>query len=105
DAVVDDREPAGFTEVRVRVGPGNAAVGCPARMTEADIGRRHIDRRSRDLAGRFLDLDHAVNGNPDTPGVVAAIFEEFEGVEDLLAEIRFLANVAEDAAHERVLRP
>jgi len=102
---MNDRQAAGFTEVRMRVGLGNAAVSSPTSMAKADIGRRHVDRCGRNLAGLFLDLDHAIDGDTDAPGIVAAIFEKLEGVEDLLAEICFLAHVTEDAAHEGVLRP
>src|SRR6476660_5140326 len=47
-------------------------------LAKADLGGRHVDRGKGDLAGLFLDLDHAIDGDPHTPGIVSTIFEELE---------------------------
>ena len=67
DAVVDDREPAGVAEMGMGVGLGDAAVGCPAGVAEADVGGREIDRGVGDLAGLLLHLDMAVDARCRRP--------------------------------------
>ncbi len=49
------------------IGLGDAAVGCPAGVAEADVCGREVDRGAGDLAGLLLDLDVAVDARSPTP--------------------------------------
>ena len=77
----------GFAEMGVRIGLRHAAMRCPARVAKADVRRWEIHRRGGDLAGLLLDVDEAVDRDADSPGVVAAILQELQGVENRVAEL------------------
>ncbi len=86
DAVVHDREL--FGGVRMRVVLGRPAVGRPAGVADADGARRAA--RARAAASRFLQLafgaparQHAVLERGDARGIVAAIFEALERIDQL----------------------
>ena len=71
NAVVHNRKPARFARVRVRVFIGRLAVRRPARMADAD--------RTADFRAAVELVVRAHNG--DARGVIAAVFQAFEPVE------------------------
>ena len=101
DAVVDDRQAAGAVEVRVGVLVGDAAVGRPAGVAEPDGAAGQRGLGLPDLAGPLLDHDRAVSRHGDAPGVVAAILELLQPVQDELRCVGARADVAENAAHRQ----
>ncbi len=108
DAVVDHRDPAVAAEVRVRVDVGRAAVGGPAGV--ADPGRarpaaappRAPPRASRQLAGALHGDQVAVRLQGDARGVVAAVLEAPQTLEDDVHGVEpgsGRADVPHDSAH------
>jgi hypothetical protein len=63
DAVVDHRQPAVAVEVGMGVRAGDAAVGRPPGVAEADVGGGEGDAGAADLAGALLDPDAAVDAD------------------------------------------
>ncbi len=90
DAVVDDYDFTGAVAMRMRVFFGGAAVRGPARVADAVDA---VERRDADgffeilqLAGGAADFEFAVClHDGDAGGIVAAIFEALEAVEDYRA--------------------
>ncbi len=114
DPVEDDVDVVGAVAVRVGVLLGDAAVGCPARMREADRRLRLGDGDGAAVRGGLLDggaqvrevadradgLDVPVIEQGDAGGVVAAVLELLEARDQQVAT-RPLAHVSDDAAHRR----
>ena len=102
DAVVDDGDAVGG--VRVGVGLVGAAVGGPAGVADADgAGERFARQQRLEIAELALGAparDVAVHQRRDAGGIVAAIFEALEPVEQQRRH-RGLADDAENAAHQR----
>lgn len=67
DSIVNDRYTTSAVEMGMRIGLSDAAVGCPAGMTEADIGHWEIDMSVGDFAGSFLDTDVTIDANRNAP--------------------------------------
>ena len=107
DAVVHERQPAGLVEVRVRVGIVGLAVGGPARVGDADLAGRFVllqqIRERLDAALALAGLDQAAVDGGQPGGVVAAVFEPPQAVEEDGGR-GGLADVADDSAHKCVHR-
>ena len=104
DAVVDDGDLVG--RMRVRVVLGRPPMGRPARMADADrAGERLLLQDGAEIAElsfRAAAVDPAILQRRDAGGIVAAIFEALQAVEQQGSHFR-LADDADDAAHARVL--
>ena len=103
DAVVHDDDFAGAIAMRMRVFFGGAPVRGPARVADAvdSIERSGANRlfEIAQLAGRAPDLELAVVANDrDSGGIISAIFQALEAVEDE-GHNTLRADVADDAAH------
>ena len=101
DAVVHDRDAVGG--VRMGVALGRLAVGRPAGVADADRARRAARSRSRASRLRSLPsarrrVELAVLQRGDAGGIVAAIFEALERI-DQLARDRLAAENSDDSAH------
>ncbi len=96
---MDNREAAGAVEMRMRVGVGHAAVGCPARVTKSDRVRPADRDRVADSSGSFGDVDVAVRADRDAPGVISAILELAKRIENHGAARSGDSNVAKNPAH------
>ena len=105
DAVVDDDDFAGAVAMRVRVFFRGAAVRGPARVADAVDAfegrlRGWTSSRLRSLPGRAADFQFAVLADDgDARGIVAAIFEALQAVEDERHDL-FRADVADNSAHD-----
>ena len=104
DAVMHDRNEVG--RMRVGIGFGRLAVRGPAGM--ADAGRA-VQRRSlqqlfeiAQLAFGATPAELPVLDGGDARGIIAAIFEAFQRVDELLGDRPF-AEDANDAAHRPLL--
>ena len=103
DAVVHNRDAASHVGVRVGVAVVGRAVGCPPSVPDAG---RPVDRAVAELLLEILDppgllgdLQRAVAvDDGDTRGVVAAVFEQPQAVEDDLQRVAG-SDVADDSAH------
>ena len=103
DAVVHDREPVGG--VRMRVVLGWPAVRRPAGVTDADRSRQRL---ARELQFQILELalgtpsrQGAVLERGDAGGIVAAVFEALERVDQLRCD-RLTADDSDNAAHPSI---
>ena len=100
DAVVHDREPLGG--VRMGVVLGRPAVGRPAGVADADGARQRLARKPLlqvlELALGAPPRQHAVLERGDARGIVAAIFEALERI-DQLRRGRLTADDSDNAAH------
>ena len=102
DAVVDDRDLAGLVGVRMRVGRGGRAVRGPAGMPDAEGTARQIAvellLERGQLAGGLVDLEAVAVDDRDAGGVVAAVLEAPEPVDE---QVRRWAgtDVSDNAAH------
>ena len=94
--------------MRVGVGLGRLAVGRPAGMADAGLAeqRRRFEPRLEiaQLAFRAPAPELAVLDRGDARGIVAAIFEPLQRVDEL-ARDRALAEDANNAAHRRPTPP
>ena len=103
DAVVDDGEPVG--RVRVGVGLVRLAVGRPAGVADADGARERrlgeLDLEVAQLALGAPALQPPVLQRGDAGGIVAAVFEPLQRLDDLRRDRR-LAEDADDAAHAAI---
>ena len=102
DAVVHDGDVAGAVGVRVRVFGVGFAVGGPARVRHADrpLPRAQADQafELRDLTLGLLDGEVAVLHDGHTGGVVAAVFEALQPLEEDRHR-RVVSDVPDDSAH------
>ena len=100
DAVVDDRDALG--RMRVGVVLGRPAVGGPAGVADAGLAARAALREPRlevrELALGAAALELAALERRDAGGIVAAIFEPLERIDQLLRH-RGASQNADDAAH------
>ena len=102
DAIMHHRNLAGLVEVRMRVDVAGQAVRGPAGVAAqrpADRFRLERLRQSLDAPDLFAQLEHPVGQGADACGVVAAIFQPAEA----LNEQRFcflFANVSNNATHD-----
>ena len=107
DPVVHDGDPAGGVRVRVRVVLGRLTVGRPARVPDA---RRPLEPGGQpgDEVGhpalRLADLEAAPGDDRDTRGVVAAVLQASQPLEEDRGGV-LRADVADDAAHSVVPLP
>ena len=95
-----DREPVGG--VRMRVGLVRPAMGRPAGVADAD---RPGERLAREFLFQILQLafgaaprQHAVFERGDAGGIIAAIFEALERIDQERRD-RFAADDSDNAAH------
>src|SRR5690606_3268203 len=102
DAVVNEHDLAVAAEVRVGVGVGDAAVGGPARVRDADVAGEFL------LGGVGGEVVHAADlfdqGYPvvlqdrDAGRVVATVFQSLQSLQDDGGRLLF-TDIAYDAAH------
>src|SRR5829696_5034494 len=104
DAVVDDRHRP--DDVRVCIVDGRSAVGCPARVRDADGA---AERFSAQLTRQIVELtlgaaagEVAVLDGADAGAVITAIFEALQAIEQALGHFSF-ADDSNDSAHARRL--
>ena len=101
-AVVDECEPTGLVEVRVGVDVIGLAMGGPAGVTDTDVAgdRVFLDQVGQrlDAALAFAGFDAAGVDRGQSGGVVAAIFQPAQSIEENGSRRRF-ADVTDDAAH------
>ena len=102
DSVMDEDESPVAAAVRMGVGLGHAAVGCPARMTNAGGAGEPVPGGFADQALHPAQLpgddEPAILGNAEAGGVIAAIFEPLQSFEE--DGSRFLpAGIAYNSAH------
>ena len=104
DAVVDDSHTV--DKMRMGVCLVRHAMGCPAGVGDADIaGQRlagQLGLKIEELALRAPTIKLAVVDGGNTCGIIAAIFEPLQGVDETLRH-GLVTDDADDAAHE-VLR-
>ena len=100
DAVVHDGEAVG--RVRMRVGLVRPAVGRPAGVADAD---RAIERLAREFLFQISELalgaparEHAVLEGGDAGGIIAAVFEALERIDQQRRD-RLAADDSDNAAH------
>jgi hypothetical protein len=100
DAVVNHGDIVG--RMRVRVAFGRLAVGGPAGVADAGMTRQRIGAQSRfevfQLAFGAAALEVIALERGDACGIVAAIFEAFERIHDLIRD-RSASENADNAAH------
>ena len=100
DAVVHDREPVGG--MRMRVVLGRPAVGRPAGVADADGARQRLAGEPRfEIAQLALGAPArqlAVLERGDAGGIVAAVFEALERIDQLRRD-RLTAENSDNPAH------
>ncbi len=100
DTVMRDRDAVGG--VRMRVALVRLAVRRPAGMADADIAGERLLRQAlfqrRELAFGAAAAERAVIERGDAGGVVAAVFEAFERL-DQVARDRLTSDDSDDPAH------
>ncbi len=100
DAVVHDRKPLGG--VRMGVVLGRTAVGRPAGVADADGSQQRLAGEPRfqilQLALGAPPRQHAVLQRGDARGIIAAVFEALERI-DQLRRSRLVADDSDNAAH------
>ena len=100
DAVVHDREL--FGGVRMGVVLGRAAVGRPAGVADADRSQQRLGGEALlqilELALGAPPRQHAVLERRDARGIIAAVFEALERI-DQLRRGRLLADDTDNPAH------
>ncbi len=102
-AVVHHRELSAFVEMRMRIVIRHAPVRGPARVTDADAAfdRLVLDQR-REICNAphaLADFDAAAIQRGDARGVIAAIFQPAQPIEEDGSRVCF-ADVANNAAHK-----
>ena len=102
DAVLHDHQLAGEIHVRMRVALARLAVGCPARVADADVA---LDRRLRQprrqvaqLADIAPDSDLPILDDGDPCRVIPAIFQPPQAVHDDLGGVA-RPDVADNSTH------
>ena len=100
DAVMRDRDPVGG--VRMRVALGRLAVGRPAGVADADIAGERLLRQPLFQRGELAlgapAAERAVIQGGDAGGVIAAVFEALERL-DQMAGDRLASDNSDDPAH------
>ena len=104
DAVVHQRQFAG-ADVRMRIEFGDAAVGGPARVPDADLTCQGFGLRRRFHFGHAAGTTHAfdaVGHDRDAGGIVATVLEALESVDQKMHHIplRYRSN---NTAHKTSL--
>ena len=103
DAVVDDDRASGVVAVRVGVFLGGPAVRGPAGVADAVFaGERFGGERvfqAAELAGAAPDFDAAVVDDRDAGGIVSAVFEAAQTLDQNRHDL-FRADVPDDPAHD-----
>ena len=107
NAVVDYSQATVADNVRVGIGVGRAAVGGPAGVPDAQFrGRNGVVRdfgfQVCNFAGLLAALDDAVVGNRDTGGVVSAVFEAAQSLDNDIFRVALSgagAYVSNDSTH------
>lgn len=111
DAVVHEKKPAFAVGMRVGVFDRHPAVGGPAGVRDAVrefgfgfSGVRNLVHQCRNFAYR-LEGFHSVRrvSDGDSGGIVPAVFEPFEPVEEDLVGVFAVTRVGEDSAHGLVV--
>ncbi len=101
-AVVHEGELPALVEMRMRILVGRLAMRRPARVTDAVMPRRRLLRHElaeiRDTAGAFARLDPFAVDDRDAGGIVAAIFQPAQTVQQDGPRFR-APDVANNAAH------
>ena len=100
DAVMHHGDPPGAVDVGMGIDHGRHAVGGPAGMPDAGhafaLGQR--PRQGLDADGVLEDLD-AVPGDGDAAGIVAAVLQLAQAVEEYRLGA-FPTDIPDDAAHD-----
>jgi hypothetical protein len=100
DAVVHDGEPIG--RMRMRVVLGRPAMRRPAGVADADRSRQRLAREPLFQILQFAfgaaPRQHAVLERGDARGVIAAVFEALERIDEQWRD-RLVADDPDDAAH------
>ena len=108
DPVVDDHDRAGAVGVRVGVLLGGPPVGGPARVTDPEgaVERALAEGRLEvaETPGTAPDLEHPVGDDGDARGVVPAVLEALQAVEDD-AGCASRTDVPNDSTHCVVTSP
>ena len=94
---------AGLVEVRMRVDVAGQAVRGPAGVADAErpadrFGLERL-RQSLDTPDLFAQVEHAVRQDADPRGVVTAIFQPAQAL-DQQRGCFFFANVSNNATHD-----
>src|SRR5262249_42318225 len=88
--------------MRVRVALGGRAVRRPARVTDAGVTAQRFfvqqNREAIQFARRPPAVDPAIDQRGDTGGIVAAIFQTLQRVDDKRRDVALTCN-ANNAAH------
>src|SRR6202041_3354264 len=87
DAIVDDRDPAGAIEMRMRILVGRLTVGRPAGVADAGVAGCWLGFQG---AGKGLvnppfflsQLQFAVRNNRETRAIIAAVLQSPERLDD-----------------------
>ena len=101
DAVVHHRDGAVRAQVRVGVGVVRRAVGCPSRVSDAQLAAKPFGENRfelGELAGRLVDAHRAAGDQRDARGVVAAVLEPFQARHQDRSGGP-VADVSDDSAH------
>src|SRR5689334_8307485 len=106
DAVVDERH--GSDDMRMCIAHGRRAMRCPARMGYASGA---VERARLQLAREILELalgptpfEAPIVNRADSGGIITAVFEPLQPIEQALRDIRFTHdpdNAAHDSLTER----
>ena len=100
--IVDEGELAALVEMRMRVLIGRLAVRRPARVTNAvgtgGGGLGNQFRQASDAAGTFARFNVIAIDNRDSGGIVAAVFEPAQTIEQNGRGLRF-SDVSDNATH------
>ena len=103
DAVVDERQFSARVEMRMSVLVGRFPVRGPAGVTDAVGSGRwllgHELAERRDPAGAFARLDAIAIHDGDARGIVTAIFQTAQPIEQDGSRLR-TPDVTDDAAHD-----
>ena len=101
DAVPDHRD--GPRHVRVGVALARLAVGCPARVSDAErAGERHVAQRALEVHELALGADHAelrALEDRDAGGIVTAVLQAPQAVHDHVLRAVTVSDVADDSTH------
>ena len=103
DSVVNQRELAGVVQMRVRVPDGGYAVSCPAGVRNAASLLQLavflcLVLKIFHLPDRLDGQQFMISGQRKTGGVISAVFQTFQSVEQDFFR-RFVSGIANDSAH------
>ena len=103
DAVMDDDDFLGAVKMGVGILLSDSPVGGPTGVADTEGGFRKRGSRDGNFTDVFIEVEMGFIFYGDTPGVITAVLQALESLEDGVGRIGIGGN-AEDSAHQGIIQ-